>query len=425
MKRKSKWYVIILTFLALVTLVTAAAPAMAQNEEEVTDGSSPLIDGLAIIAPLRAPTGQPVTMTVLKRSDATPAVGAGVWALTREQAEVLSEQVAALRESGEITAADTDWESLVEVYGIFLGRTDERGKLEHSFDEAGRYVLIAVKLGYVPGRTGIAIGTARRALGIRAPERAPVGEAVQMTVFEKNTQEPVAGAGVWALTREQAEHLQDEVAALKEAGETVSEDFDWESLVSVRGIFLGRTADDGSLEYSFDEAGGYLLVTVKRGYLPGRKGIVIGNPIQLLSMEVQRWAEVGETVPMTVFERRSGDPVEGAGVWALTREQAENLRDEISAMRESSEESLADVDWESRMDLTGIFLGRTDERGELEHAFNEAGGYALVTVKPGYIPGLAFIVIRMPQAEAVQPDGAQLQRYRADVSHVSPAMTTY
>ena len=197
---------------------------------------------------------------------------------------------------------------------------------------------------------------------------------------------------------------------MRESTETAPAEIDWESLIKVRGIFLGRTDERGNLEHTFSESGGRLLVAVKRGYFPARQGIFIGSFPQALAMEVQRWARVGETVPMTVFERGSGEPVQGAGIWALTREQAETLREEMTAMRESDEASLADTDWESLVSIRGIFLGRTDERGRLEHAFSQPGGYALVSVKRGYFPGHAFIIIRAPRPE-VTPDNA---RFRPD-----------
>jgi len=240
---KRKWSAIAMALLATVILMTTAVPALAQSEDELTaDSGLWTRDGLAIIAPLGVPVDQPVTMTVLQRSDASRVQGAGVWALTRDEADALNERISALRESGEMASLDIDWESLVEVYGIFLGRTDERGKLEHAFSEAGRYVLLAVKRGYVPGRTGIMIGHLPRALGIKAPDRAPVGEPVLMTVFQRGTQEPITGAGIWALTREQAEALKEEMTAMQESADVVPEDLDWESLVSVRGIFLGLPA---------------------------------------------------------------------------------------------------------------------------------------------------------------------------------------
>ena len=39
--------------------------------------------------------------------------------------------------------------------------------------------------------------------------------------------------------------------------------------VGAHGAFLGRTDEDGKLSVTFTEPGGYLLVAVKRGYIPG------------------------------------------------------------------------------------------------------------------------------------------------------------
>ncbi len=52
-------------------------------------------DGLAIIAPLGAPVGKSVMMTILQRSDSGLVGGAGVWALTHDEAEALMEEMPA------------------------------------------------------------------------------------------------------------------------------------------------------------------------------------------------------------------------------------------------------------------------------------------------------------------------------------------
>lgn len=48
------------------------------------------------------------------------------------------------------------------------------------------------------------------ALGIRAPKVVPVGKEVTMSVFQRGTKEPVEGAGIWALTRNEAGALRKE-----------------------------------------------------------------------------------------------------------------------------------------------------------------------------------------------------------------------
>ena len=128
----------------------------------------------------------------------------------------------------------------------------------------------------------------RAALAIRAPKAARVGEEVTMAVYQRGTQEPIGNAGVWALTRDQATILKDEMAQIRAEGEAATQDIDYESLVSVRGTLLGRTDENGQLTHTFDEAGGYLLVAVKRGYFPGFATIGIRAPQTVEIMDSQR-----------------------------------------------------------------------------------------------------------------------------------------
>ena len=90
-----------------------------------------------------------------------------------------------------------------------------------------------------------------------------------MSVFQRGTQEPVGNAGIWALTRDEVEVLKEEMVAFREDSSLAAEEKDYEALISVHGTFLGRTNEGGQLTHVFIEAGGYLLVTVKKGYVPG------------------------------------------------------------------------------------------------------------------------------------------------------------
>jgi hypothetical protein len=401
MKIKKKWSILVAVLMALVTLTMSVAPSLAQDDAVSLSAAEPsysVRDGLALIVPLGAPVDTPVTMTVLKRSDASPAEGAGIWALTPDNAEILRQRITAMQESGEISSTDVDWDAIVQIYGRFLGRTDERGKLTATFGEPGHYVLWAVKRGYVPGRSSIVIGGGLKALEIKAPDRAPVNERFSIMVYEKGTGNPIAGAGIWALTRDQAEAFKQDVEAMKEETALTSYELDWESIVSIRGTFLGRTDDNGELVTAFSETGGYLLVAVKRGYLPARHGIYIYNIPKAMNLRVQQSAEVGDIVPIHVTETNTGAPVMGAGIWALTREQATTFRQNMADVREYGQ-NLQDTDWESVVSIYGSFLGRTDERGYLETSFGAPGGYLLVSVKPGYIPGFGFIFIKQPKPE--------------------------
>ena len=158
---KKKWFGMIATLFALLVMVSTAVPALAQNEEGSVAPNHVPKTALAIIAPMMAPVGEEVSMTVFQRSNQNPVKDAAVWALTHQNAETLKEQIAQLREEGNGSLQDVDWESLVSPIGIFLGTTKGNGQLEHTFTEGGSYVLVTIKAGYSPGRTGINIRAPR------------------------------------------------------------------------------------------------------------------------------------------------------------------------------------------------------------------------------------------------------------------------
>ena len=273
---KRKWIVILAAALALLVIASGTSSSLAQTEDEAPVAPRPMpVPELAIVAPRRAPAGEEVSMTVFDRQDQDPVKDAGIWALTRENAESLRERIAEIREENENGIRDLDWESLVSGYGFSLGTTQGNGQLKYTFTEEGGYLLIAIKQGYIPGRTFIAIRTIPVALAIQAPRRAPVGEAVTMTVFQRGTEDPVKDAGIWALTRENAGSLRERIAEIREENENGIRDLDWESLVSGYGFSLGTTHGNGQLKYTFTEEGGYLLIAIKQGYIPGRTFIAI------------------------------------------------------------------------------------------------------------------------------------------------------
>ena len=147
---------------------------------------------------------------------------------------------------------------------------------------------------YLPGFAPIRIGTLPKALGIKAPRVAKTGEEVTMVVFERRTQSPVEGAGVWVVSRDNIDALKEQMAQLREGAVTADADVDYESLVSLVGEFIGLTNENGEVSHTFDEPGLYLLVAVKRGYYPGFAPIVVrslsvdasGNVLKATSVEL-------------------------------------------------------------------------------------------------------------------------------------------
>lgn len=266
-----KWRVILGTMVALVMTASVPLSALAQSAGETTaDGKSPFKGSLAIVAPRGVPIGKEMSLGVFQRENQKPVPGAGVWALTRDSAEALKKEADALRNKN---AEDTDYEALLAGRGSFLGRTGGDGRLFYTFKEAGHYVLVAVKKGYVPDFSPIVVrGTPANALVVSAPRMSPPDESVTITVTEKPGGEPVKEAGVWALTRENAEDLKSHIAGVRPAENS---SIDLEALLNGRGIFLGTTHGNGELKYKFEKEGRYILVAVKKGYTPGYTGIAI------------------------------------------------------------------------------------------------------------------------------------------------------
>ncbi|MBN2186420.1 MAG: hypothetical protein JW732_03095, partial [Dehalococcoidia bacterium] len=154
--------------LAILLPLNAAVAAQPQLASDITPQ---LKLALAIKAPDIAGVGLPVTITVVEKYTGKPVPKAGVWAVDVKDIE-----------NG--TSDAEDYASLAEEYGQFLGWTNKDGNVSHRFKEAGQYVLVAVKKGFIPGFAMITVKPLK-ALAIKAPGVAGVGLPVTITVVEK------------------------------------------------------------------------------------------------------------------------------------------------------------------------------------------------------------------------------------------------
>ena len=390
---KKKLLLIVITT-AILALTITPMVAFAQDQETTT-AARPIKDGLAIVAPRAAAVGQLISMTVFQCSDQTTVEGADVWAVAPDRAELIKGEMSNLKN---LNPADQDKKSeeLLNLHGIFIGRTDATGKVWHTFNTTGSYMLVTFKPGYWPDMRVIIVGkpsgTIPR-LVIDAPNRAEVGEKITITVTEKANQEPVKDAGVWALNREKAETIKAQFSTQSTVTDQDALAADVENALNINGIFLGTTNGAGKLNYAFENSGGYLLVTFKRGYLPGYRPILIGSTPKVLSIDAPSKAKVGEKITVTVTKKNSGDAVKDAGVWALTRENALSVKAQMDALKTAGDANTILSQVESTLNLHGMFLGTTNGAGKVQYTFENAGGYVLVTFKPGYWPGFKTILI--------------------------------
>jgi len=347
---------VLASIIAVAMLLPVTAAAVTQPE--LTSDTMPeLRPALAIKAPNVAAVAQLVTITVVERHTGEPVPRAGVWAV-----HVKGENV-------ETYAALDDENSQ------FLGWTDQNGSVFHRFREQGHYVLLAVKDGFVPGFAQIAIKPLK-ALAIKAPDVAGVGQLVTINVFERYTGTPVPRAGVWAIDVNDIKDETDDAEA-------------YASLAEKFGQFLGWTDRNGNVFHRFREPGQYVLVAVKDGFVPGFARIAI-KPLKALAIRAPDVAGVGQLVTITVVEKYIGIPIPRAGVWAV---DVKHIEDETNDAE----------DYASLAEKFGQFLGWSDKNGNVFHRFREPGRYVLVAVKDGLIPGFARITILSLEPVSAQP----------------------
>jgi hypothetical protein len=339
-----------LVVLLLVALVAFAVPVAAQTASGSAEAVQEARPALAIKAPQIASVGEKVQIKVVALPGGAPVGGAGVWAVD-------------INKSDDLTSTSS---SELDRIGIFMGWTDTTGVLGCVFQNVSKYLLVSCKDGYNPGFAWIKIQPPKD-MAIRNPETVQVLEPVSIRVVEKSVmpvETPVSGAGVWAVT------YINTLASLT----------DYDAVAAI-GIFLGWTDLEGyvSPKPYFADPGKYYLVAFKAGFVPAISQIKV-IPLKEMAIKGPETAYTGQTCEFTVYETNGGGVVAGAGVWAmLNQNQAElsNLDDNAVDM----------------IIQKGIFLGWTNNQGQVFHAFDKPGKYLLVATKQGYKPAFSKISI--------------------------------
>lgn len=368
----------------------------------VKDGYSPgfsrigitlsMVRALAVRAPGVAEIDKQVTIKVIERHVYKPVADAEVYAVKMSGPEEVTEAVSlnavVIKADPTDNAEAEEYLTLAKERGIFIGTTDERGVVTHSFGEAGRYVLVAIKDGFKPGFSRIGIKPSLvRALAIRAPKTSDVGQPVTIKVTERYTQKPTAEASVYAVKMEKIS----EIVIENDNTVDVARTEEYAALVKERGAYIGETGDDGIVTHKFDEAGRYVLIAVKDGYVPGFARISITLlQDKALAIRAPQTARINQPVTIKVVERRAHNPIADAGVYAVKLGDTDEIDVKsdniIGAAAEAEEYVLLAKE-------RGDFIGRTNDRGVVTHRFGEAGRYILVAVKDDHKPGFSKISI--------------------------------
>lgn len=278
-----KWKIILASVLAVLVLVVTPLSIMAagQNTTDTTTNPVPRVH-LAIVQPWVVRVGQNMQLTVFERLNQAPISDAGVWTITKDKIDTVRQAVKALNAKGLDNVTEAAYENILNADGTSLGQTDSNGRLTYSFNGPANYWLVALKEGYLPGFSHLAV---REVLAISAPKKAAPGDSVNITVDQKGTTDPVSGAGVWTIDFSNAKALKDKLAELRTANKGNLQNADWASVLSNLATSLGTTDANGQVTHSFDK-GRYLLITTVKGCVPAYTSIAIVAPKAIQSPTV-------------------------------------------------------------------------------------------------------------------------------------------
>ncbi len=204
----------------------------------------------------------------------------------------------------ELKAADPQAHNrIMEMRRYFIGFTDSNGQLNHAFEKAGPYLLIAAKRGYIPDFHHIKITGSQ--LNLRAPHSARVGEPVTMKVTDSSGH-GVYRAAIFAIpllnltdaSNTDIDRLLKEAEACAQMleqptvdGDLTTDERAYDSNLEIRRYLIGFTDRNGEFTYRFPQEGPYLLIAAKCGYAPDFHVIKITRlqpiPDELSPMKVE------------------------------------------------------------------------------------------------------------------------------------------
>ena len=383
---------ILLGIVAAGALVTQTAAQSSPTVLTVDGPAQVEVDAPAVFTVTNYPLGRPVAGAYLFAFpiDPPPEGGSAAAALDPGLAGALGQ---AVPEDAELAPDSySDWG------GEFLGLTNSEGQLRTTFGWPGQRLILALKRGAIPGYTMIeVVPPTLQALAIRGPELINAGDDARYLVSDRRDGSPVPGAFVFAIPRgvptpgpdplplqpiEADEAVAVELAALAD-GVSSDEELTAEALRRWRAIFLGVTNERGVVEHAYANPDRYLVVALKRQAWPAyTKTLVVPRQLALSGPAQLKLGQPG-TYIVTDLTRA---PIEGAWLYAfpVDRALALNTLDGTDALAPELETALGDDEELTAERLSfwgGIFLGHTNERGRLTHAYRQPGDYVVVALK--------------------------------------------
>ncbi|MFC1861418.1 hypothetical protein ACFLYL_04015 [Chloroflexota bacterium] len=209
-----------------------------------------------------------------------------------------------------------------------------------------------------------------RVLGISAPDAMFVGQPVPIKVYDQMTNRPVSWAGVWALDLDGMQDGQDLSLLADMARDS--------------GDFLGWTNENGYIiPYPrFIDTGMYLLVAMKQGWNPAFITMEV-KPLVPMGIKAPEEVFVGQPIPIYVFDRDNGSPIDQARVWAIDLTVASDIPEDADACAELAESH-------------SIYLGSTNESGYIipYPRLIDPGRYVLLPLKPWHTPAYTKLSVK-------------------------------
>ncbi|MBN1375299.1 MAG: hypothetical protein JXA01_04005 [Dehalococcoidia bacterium] len=328
---KRVFYSLLTLIMAAAIILPAATPVMADSDKTQESELKPA-PALMIQAPKVTDVSRPVTITISSKHDRGLIAGASVYALNTDDLVITADKT-------NYTTLLSDFAETAESKGLFIGTTGNDGTVTGQISESARFMLVAIKEGYLPGFARITVTlAAKTALNIKSPGAANVDTEVTFTVTERYSSTKVEGAAVYARlitdsdtkntisaaplikkvqavaqTVKQASPsagiqastvIQSNAAKLKASvnasqtvmiqrhqwnseNATVIRAYPWDEIeaanyaaeIQSEGFLLGYTGVDGTVTYTFTSAGRYMLTAIEDGYIPGFARIYIKNQI--------------------------------------------------------------------------------------------------------------------------------------------------
>lgn len=412
-------------YVLLLLVITAmlALPAAPVSADQDTNSRAAILamPTLMIKAAGQVASGQPLTITIYSKYGHETIAGVSVYAVRTDDMVIAAD-------SDNYTTLLNQYEMQAVSKGILLGTTGTDGKVTGTFTQTGRYMLVAVRSGYVPGFTRLTVTlAAQKALNVKSPGFVTAGQPVTITVTARYSQQPVSGAAVYAqqVTTLSSPFLNQvprpivaatdntssrvagkpvpmqviaasqhsfNFAVIKADPADTTAALKYAEQVRSNGVMLGNTGADGSVTYTFTTSGYYVMTAVLDGYAPGFGRITVTGSQKKLVLQTPGSAIVDAKVTFLISE--SGTAVSGASLWML---RTNDIKGTDESIWESlvANKALNDVidKYKGWAREKGKLIGTSDASGQVSYAFQDTGTYLLVAVKDGYTPGFGRIKI--------------------------------